>query len=543
MILNDTIEIKIHSNTINYWKNKSPKYQNVSIGNTVTVSVHDLPSKSNIMIDCVCDSCKRRYSQRRSRNLNFCGYCITSNRMKNNKLGSKNVIHVCPDVSRLKTMIEQNSTKKEICSYFNINYIVLNRWLKKHDLTIMPYKGNTIFDTEKEQEEAIVKVRILLEQGKSIADIIRDTGFTRQVSKTLIQKTGLTAMSKFDVWKKQYDEVIENFESYVVENRTKTLLEISNDHNISVEQLKKAFRDNGVNPKIHSYNKSKGEIECRDFIRSLGLSCDSYKFEKKYEIDCFVPSKKFGLEYCGEFWHQYSPSKKNKMYHKEKTTYFENCGIQLMTIFESEWKSNKRQLLESMIKTRLGMIDNRVFARKCMIKQINKQEADAFHIKNHISGKTTSSKNYGLYYDDSLVSVLSLIKSRFDKNYEYEIARFSSVMNTVVVGGLSRLFKYFVQQENPVSCMSYADYRFGQGLSYMKLGFTCEGITPPNYHYFNKNTDILESRMKYQKSKLTHMPEYDPNKTEFQIMMDAGYYVIYDCGSKKYGWKNPTHIK
>jgi DNA-binding phage protein len=464
--------------------------------------------------------------------------------MKNNKFGKKNAKHSCPDISKLKFLVDSNLSKKDICNSFNIkdNYQTLNRWLKENQLKIMPYRGTSVFNNEQELEDNIVKIKNLIENGKTLAEIAKELNLTRQVTKTLIEKAKLSAPTKFDIWKKQYEDVLKNLEFYVIKNRTQTLLEISNEYNISIEQLKRAFKEKGLNPKIHSYNKSKGEIECRDFIRSLGVFCDSYRFEKKYEIDCYVSDKNFGLEYCGEYWHQYLPYKKNKKYHIEKTLYFENCGIKLMTIFESEWKSEKRHILESMIKSRLGLIDNKIFARKCIVREIDKETANNFHISNHISGKTTSSKNYGLYYKETLVSVLSIIKSRFDKKYQYEISRFSSMKNTIVIGGLSKLYDYFVKQMNPISCMTYADLRFGQGLSYTKIGFTCEGITPPNYHYYNKNTELLESRMKYQKSKLTKMLEYDSSKTEFQIMTDAGYFIVFDCGNKKYGWKNPTHI-
>lgn len=540
MILNNDVYVHIYASNINYWKTKLSD-PNISVGQKIEVCVNDLPPKSNMMIDCVCDSCRRNYSQRRNRNLDVCGYCLSSNRMKNNGLGKKNVKYICTDVDALKFMVDRNITKKDICSHFNIDYQTLNRWLKENDLSIMSHRGNSIFNSDIERGECVSKIKKLIDQNKTIRDIIDETGLTRQVIKTLIQNNNLSVANQFNVWQRQYTEVLSNMELYVQENSTKTLLEISSTYNISIEHLKKAFNECGINPKIHAYNKSKGEVECRDYIRSLGFFCDSYKFEKKYEIDCYSHETKFGVEYCGEYWHRYSPSKKNKMYHKEKTLFFEERGIHLMTIFESEWKSNKRNILESMIKVRLGLIEEKIHARKCVIKTVDRKTAELFHNENHVSGKTNSSINYGLYYKDNLISVLSLIKSRFDKGYEYEISRFSSNVNTVVVGGLSKLFKHFVKEVNPSSCMTYSDLRFGQGLSYGKIGFEYIGSTPPNYHYYNKNVGILESRMKYQKSKLIDLPEYNVNKTEMEIMSDAGYFVIYDCGSKKYGWKNPTH--
>ena len=85
--------------------------------------------------------------------------------------------------------------------------------------------------------------------------------------------------------------------------------------------------------------------------------------------------------------------------------------------------------------------------------------------------------------------------------------------------------------------MTYSDLRFGQGLSYLKLDFKYIGKTPPNYFYFRKNGDELETRFKYQKHKLKNMLGYSDEKTEFEIMSD-NYYRLYDCGNNKYGWVN-----
>jgi hypothetical protein len=152
-------------------------------------------------------------------------------------------------------------------------------------------------------------------------------------------------------------------------------------------------------------------------------------------------------------------------------------------------------------------------------------------------GSINSSINIGLYRNDELVSVISMMKSRFDKKYEYEIGRFSTKMNTTVVGGLGKMFDYFIKTYKPKSVITYADLRFGAGRAYEKIGFTYVGMTVPNYFYFKKNGFELETRLRYQKDKLKKFSNYDATKTEFQIMNDADYYRLYDCGNKKYIWK------
>ena len=535
MILTSNLSIKVVSSNINYWKKTRPT---VSIGDIVSVSVDELPPKSNIMIECVCDLCKRNYRQRKYRNLDVCGYCLTSTRLKGNTLGQSNKKYVCPDLGQLASLVEQGEGKQHIARTFGVGILVVNRWLKENNLTIRKYQGRVFFKTDDEKQKFTEQIRVLAEeQSKTISEICSELGLTRQIVSDVVRTNKICVTNKFMIWQDQYETIKANIQIYVKENKTKTLNEIANEHQLSIEQLKKAFREHDINPKIHAYNKSKGELECRNFIRSLGFHCDSYRFDKTYEIDCYVSSMNFGVEYCGEYWHQYDVHKKNKTYHKDKTEFFLGKGIRLMTIYENEWK-NKKDLLKSMIKTRLGIVETKIFARKCVVTKItDKKLADEFHMFNHISGKTTSSLNYGLYHEGKLVSVLSMIRSRFDKNYEYEISRFSSLRDHVVVGGLSRLFKAFCEDANPVSCMTYADMRFGEGKSYAKIGFIPEGTTAPNYHYFHSKVGVMESRMKYQKKKLQTMPEYDVTKTEFQIMNDAGYYILFDCGNRKYGWR------
>jgi hypothetical protein len=534
MIINKHIPIKMSPANINYWKNKNYV---TSVGQNILVKLDDIPEKSNIMIECKCDECHRNYSQRRYRNLNVCGYCISKKRMLGNNLGHKNVKHICGDLILLRNMIEDGQGKQYLANIFSVNIGTINRWLKENGMKVSSYQGSNYFKNDSDKIDAIENIRNLSSLSKTISEIVNETHIPIQVVKNIVSNYNIKISNRFQIWKDQYDIIRNNMNFYIEENGSKTLNEISNEYGLSLEQLKKAFKECNVNPKIHSYNKSKGEIECRDFIRSLGLVCDSYRFDKTYEIDCYVSSKNFGIEYCGEYWHRYDPNVKRKTYHKDKVKFFSEKNIKLMTIFENEWKNNK-DLLKSMIRTRLGMVHHRTYARNCEVRKIDKAEADVFHLNNHISGKTTSSINYGLYdKNNNLQTVLSFIKSRFDKNYEYEISRFSTLRDNIVVGGLSKMFKYFIKDADPKSCMTYSDLRFGEGKSYEKAGFTLLGETSPNYHYYHNKVGIMENRMKYQKSKLSGMPEYDKNKTEFEIMKLAGYYIIYDCGSKKYGWR------
>jgi len=307
-----------------------------------------------------------------------------------------------------------------------------------------------------------------------------------------------------------------------------------------LEQLKSELKKLNHKTVLHSYNKSKGENELKQKLTELSGSevVSSYILDnnKKFEIDCLIRSMNFGIEYCGEYWHSY-PKIENKKYHQNKTILANSNNIRLMTIFESEWL-NKKEIILSMISSRLGF-NNKIMARKCYVREITGSEARIFHNANHMAGYTNSSVNLGLFCNKTgiLYSVLSLSKSRFDKKYQYEITRFSTLLNFNVIGGFGKLLGVFIKSYNPKSILTYADLRFGFGEVYCKNGFRKISITPPNYWYYNKNKPIgLESRMKYQKSKLKKMYPGEIG-TELDIMTNNGYYRIYDCGSVKYEWR------
>ena len=117
----------------------------------------------------------------------------------------------------------------------------------------------------------------------------------------------------------------------------------------------------------------------------------------------------------------------------------ESLGIKLIQIYGDEW-DHKKDIIKSIINNKLGLIEDRIFARKCNIIEVDVDAEREFFNKNHISGYVKSIKCYGLEYNGELVLALS-IRKPFTKKRKgsIEIARFSSKLNTVVVGGFSKL--------------------------------------------------------------------------------------------------------
>jgi len=284
------------------------------------------------------------------------------------------------------------------------------------------------------------------------------------------------------------------------------------------------------------------EIEIKTFIDSLNLEYSNNNkniLKNNFEIDIYLPNSKLGIEFDGIYWH--SDIYKNNNYHLNKTEECEKQGIQLLHVFEDEW-ANKKEIVKSIIKSKLGIINDRIYGRKCVIGEINNVICRNFLIDNHIQDSINSKIKLGLFYENELVSVMTFGKKRIAMGNkiniegEYEMLRFCNKLNTSVIGGASKLLKYFIKTHSPKSILSFADRRYSQGNLYKKLGFNFIGNTKPNYWYFQKNGLIRYHRFKFRKDVLIK-EGFDKSKTEHEIMSERNYFCIYDCGNMKFELK------
>jgi len=254
---------------------------------------------------------------------------------------------------------------------------------------------------------------------------------------------------------------------------------------------------------------------------------------KRFEIDVFIPEFNIGIDFGGMFWHSHINKEKN--YHQEKYLFFKKMGIKLIQVFENEWK-NSRDAVVSIIKSKL-VGNEKIYARNCDIKEIPNNDYRLFLINNHLQKYAPAPIRIGLYYENELVSLVSFRNSRYNtenrhNNYQYELTRSCTKIGYTVVGGFARLLKYFEINFKPLNIVSYVDVRYFDGNSYEKNGFILKHLTKPNYHYFHKNEQLLlYNRMAFQKSKLENkLKEYNPALTEYENMLNNGYYRIYDAG-------------
>lgn len=252
----------------------------------------------------------------------------------------------------------------------------------------------------------------------------------------------------------------------------------------------------------------------------------------KEELDVYVPSKNFAVEYDGLFWH--SEKYRANDYHLNKTKSCNNRGIRLFHIFEDEW-IYKQDIIKSMLRNILGKTEISLMARKCVIKEVDSKTSKVFLNENHLQGYCNSKIRIGLFHEDELVSLMTFGKSRHfigNSEYEWELLRFANKINTSVAGGASRLLNYFIKTYLPKSIVSYADRRWSTGSLYEKLGFTKYNESKPNYYYIINRKRVY--RFNLRKQVLISKYNCPPEVTEKEFCRKNGWLRIYDCGCQCY---------
>jgi hypothetical protein len=285
-------------------------------------------------------------------------------------------------------------------------------------------------------------------------------------------------------------------------------------------------------------NSSLGEEDLANWIQTLNLGevKRSQRILNGMEIDILLPKLCVGIEYHGEYYHNWELRGSN--HHKQKADLALSSGIQLIQVFESEWY-NKKEIVQSILKSKLGVVERKIYGRQCEVKLLDTKTKDGFLTKNHIQGSDKSKIALGLFYQQELVACMTFGRGYNSQKEGVELVRFCNSLNTTVVGGASKLLKHYVREYNPTKIYTYADRRFANNSRfYETLGFSRIGQTVPNYFYFKSSLPLytkLQHRFNFAKHLLPRkLKTFDANKTEYQNMKDNGYLKIYDAGSYRY---------
>jgi hypothetical protein len=542
MILTKEIEMRINNRYVKYYKDKG--YNNFKGGDNIIVDIKDLPSNSHVEVECKCDNCD---------SINTIKYYNYVNNISN---GGIYLCKKCKNIKTEKTNMERYGVKTTLLE---------KNTIKKGKETTKEKYGVEHYSKTKEFKDKMIEHNLKnygVEQYFS-SDKVKNDRFEKfgveyfsqteqykeQYKNTILEKYGVEHYSKTVDFKDKIKKL------FILNNKSEKLNILSYDNDIVTIQcdkghiyeihkwlLKNRLYKYDVEPciicnPINSNTISGEEIKLTKFINdnySGRIINSDRKILDGKELDIYLPDLNLAFEFNGLYWH--NELHKDNNYHLNKTEICLEKGIQLFHIWEDDW-IYKQDIIKSMILNKLGKIQNKIFARKTIIKEITDNKlVKSFLDKNHIQGIINSSIKIGLFYNDELVSLMTFGKKRKfmnsgSKDGEFELLRFCNKLNTNVIGGASKLFSYFTKNYNFTEITTYADRSHSQGNLYETLGFNFISKTQPNYYYIIDNNRYF--RFGFRKDVLVK-EGYDSSKTEHEIMIERGINRIYDSGSLKY---------
>ena len=538
MIITDKITIKITYRNITHFKKLG--YNDININDNINVNPSELFDNSPVIISAMCDTCY---------DINEIQYRTYIHNIKYD--GN----YYCKKCCHIKS----KNTKKE--KYGDENY---NNIEKRINTNISKY-GHTHHNKLKIFTDKIKKTKKEKYGDENYNNVIKskntkkekygDENYNNQdkLKETLLNRYGVDSIMKLESNRKKIK--ISKTEKIINKYKDYNIIDIDYDN---YEFIYKCTNHISKIPKTIFYNRlatntslctvcnpindGKSDIENKllEFIKDNyngDIITNSRNIIKPYEIDIYLPELNLAFEFNGLYWH--NELNKPKNYHKIKSDLCSQKNIQLIHVWEDEWVY-KQNIVKSIILNKLGKNDIKVYGRKTIIKEIsNNKIIKDFLDKNHIQGFVNSLIKIGLYYDNELVSLMTFGKKRLSMNNksinnDYEMLRFCNKLNTSVIGGASKLFKYFLTTYNPDEVISYADRSYSNGNLYKQLGLKFIHTTEPNYYYVINN--MKKYRFNFRKDILVKQG-YDKNKTEHEIMLDRKIYRIYNAGNYKFTYK------
>lgn len=391
---------------------------------------------------------------------------------------------------------------------------------------VMEKKNNTMLDrygvvSALQNEELKKKAIDTLQRKYGTDSYFKTEEFKINRELISLQKYGTPSPMQSDVIKNRIKR--ENIERYGVDTYLKTdefkeKSKATKLGKLKSESLHIAEKLMNMNSDTNNY-----ENEIVNILKEWGISnieLSNRTLLDGKEIDIYLPDYKIGIDFNSNLLH--SEFNLDNKYHQEKSLLAESKGIFLYHIFEYEWNTNKEKI-KNHLKDMLNINIKTVYARKCVLKEITNKEKTDFLNENHLQGNDKSSIFIGLYYNNELMTVMTFGKARYSQKASYELFRYCTKAGYRVIGGASKMFKYFVDKYLNIidtTVVSYCNISKSQGKIYSLLGFTSVKVSDPNYIWWNPSTNEVKTKYTAQM------------KDETKTMHKNGFFKICDAGSR-----------
>ena len=527
MIVSKIVKIIISKRTIS--KIKELGYD-VNIGDIIDLPVSHLGNGSHAIVDVRCDICdceKKIMYQKYQKNIKNGNFYSCSSKCSQKK-------------------VKATSIKKYGKEYYTQTTISKNQFRKSS----LERYGET---TPLKSDLILRKIRKTNLKKYGVENPFSSKDIVNKIRKTNLKKYGVENPSKsniikedisnkmIDLWKNKSINFYNDMDVVSYEDGIYTI-NCDQNHQFKITKSLLSNRRfletkicticNDSTPKKFSGQ----EVKLREFVYQnyqKDILLNDRSLIGPYEVDIYLPDIKLAIEFNGLYWH--SEMKKGKNYHFNKHKLCKDKGVELFQIYEDDWKY-KTDIVKSILKNKINKSSNIVHARKCDVKIVSSSDSFKFLEESHIQGPIRGKINIGLYFNNDLISIMTLGKIRKslgnnDNVNKYEIFRCCNKLDHSILGGISKMLSFFRKNYQFDEIHTYYDKSFGYENMYEKIGFDFKSETPPNYYYIVDG--IKRHRYNYRKDILVKQG-YDSSKTEKEIMSDRGIYRIYNSGNYKY---------
>lgn len=293
-------------------------------------------------------------------------------------------------------------------------------------------------------------------------------------------------------------------------------------------------------PKCFPKNFMGMQTEVEDFIKSI---CNEHDVQRNTrailsnakELDIYVKDLNIAIEFNGLFWHNsdlgaYQRKPLPMMYHYGKSVECQEKGIQLVHIFEDEWHYNTK-LCKSKLK-KLICPSSMMHIDGCKCEVMHNIDSIIKHkmlSKYAFFENDGSSIAYGLVHNNHLVAMLTLSKTRNNKQYEWQILNYVEVNSFIVDNGLKVLVDEFCKDYSPHSICMYASFDWATKDTYAEALDFKELLKPRLFWTTSDQRRIHDTSITKANVRDT-LQKYDESKSFLQNMNDNKHYRIYDSG-------------
>ena len=271
----------------------------------------------------------------------------------------------------------------------------------------------------------------------------------------------------------------------------------------------------------------------KQYLNSIGVECSFEKKLDNYSYDILVEDQKTLIEIDPTYTHSIIPNHfgiaRSQDYQLKKTQVANEYGYRCIHIFD--WEDTHKIL-------NLLLPKHKLYARNCKIYKLKPEIAKQFIEENHIQGNCRGQLLFlGLVMNNELYQVMSFGKPRYSKSHDVELLRLCTKQGYTVLGGASKLFKFFVDMYGVSNIVSYCDISKFDGKVYENIGMNLLRQTPPQEIWSKGSKHITANLLRQRGFDQLFNTKFGKGTNNEKLMLEHGWLPIYDCGMKVFEYR------